>query len=153
MNPVELVLHKGPIFSNVMFVEKIGSVGRWFVLLVWGGESLVSTRLAMSSSWISVMQAAVDDLLLMTQILFVVGRSSIDYIFFSLYLVLFWIYFPFCSELYMQSVLISWALNLAIYQNRPISTKKVLMPFYVISLPLTYIKLCYLLVVQVTNGY
>lgn len=82
MNPVELVLHKGPIFSNVMFVEKIGSVGRWFVLLVWGGKSLVSTRLAMSSSWISVMQAAVDDLLLMTQILFVVGRSSIDHIFF-----------------------------------------------------------------------
>lgn len=42
----------------------------------------LSTRLAMSSSWISVMQAAVDDLLLMTQILFVVGRSSIDHIFF-----------------------------------------------------------------------
>lgn len=70
MNPAELTLHKDLSF------------GRWFVLLVWGGESLVSTRLAMSSSWISVMQAAVDDLLLMTQIMFVVGRSSIEHIFF-----------------------------------------------------------------------
>lgn len=36
----------------------------------------------MSSSWISVMQAAVDDLLLMTQILFAFGRSSIEHFFF-----------------------------------------------------------------------
>lgn len=67
---------------------------------------LVSTRLEMSSSWISVMQATVDDLLLMTQMLFVVGKSSIDHNFFFSYLVLFWTCFLFCSELYMKLIFI-----------------------------------------------
>lgn len=102
MNPVELVLCKGPIFSNVMFVEKIDGVGRWLVLVVWGGESLVSTRLAMSSSWISVKQAAVYDLLPMTQILFAVGRSSIS-IFLFLHI---WLSFGFTS-LFVQSCTLS----------------------------------------------
>jgi len=56
MNPVLLDLHKGSIFSNVMFVEKIDSVLGDALFCLCGVENrLVSTRLEMSSSWISVM--------------------------------------------------------------------------------------------------
>lgn len=64
----------------MMLVEKIDSVlGDVLSRLCVMECKLISTGFEMSSSWISVMQATVDDLLLMTQMLFGFSRSSLDH--------------------------------------------------------------------------
>lgn len=65
-----------------MFVEKTDSVLGDVLSCPCGVESrLVSTGLEMSSSWISVMQASLGDLMPMSQ-MFVGCRSLIDCLFF-----------------------------------------------------------------------
>lgn len=90
-----------------MFVEKTDSMLGDVLSCLCGVENrLVSTGLEMSSSWIFVMQASVDDLLPMSQMLFPSGASSIDCHHFFSYLILFWTCFFLCSEMYIKLIFI-----------------------------------------------
>lgn len=116
-----------------MFVEKTDSVLGDVLSCPCGVESrLVSTGLEMSSSWISVMQASLGDLMPMSQ-MFVGCRSLIDCLFFFFffpYLFLFWTCLFLCSELHIKSILILGAFSL-------FTVSILLSPFYVIYLLLT----------------
>lgn len=142
MNPAVFVLHKGPTFSNVMFVEKTDSVLGDGLSCLFGVENrLVSTRLEMSSSWISVMQATVDDsdVVCCWQLF----HWSLSFFFFFPYLVVFWTCFLFLFRVIHEIDLKFLGFFLSIYQNLPFGI--VLILFYVISLTLTYVKLWSLL--------
>lgn len=128
-----------------MFGEKIDSgLGDGSSCLLGVENRLVSTRLEMSSSWISVMQATMNVFLLVTHMLFALSGSSIDQPFFFFFFFRIWFsppffFFHFCSKLNIKLVLISWAFWLSVYQNFPFGIT--LIPSYTTSLLLTYVKL------------
>lgn len=105
---------------------------------------LVSTRLEMSSSWISVMQATVDGLLLMTQIcLLLVGLPSIIIFFFFFFISSSLLdLFPFLFRVVHEADLFLGFLSNYL-QNLPFGT--VVIGFYIFSLLLIYIKMIYMI--------
>lgn len=124
-----------------MFVEKIDSMlGDVLSCLCGVVNRLVSKGLEMSSSWIFVMQALVDDLLPVSQMLFPSGTSSNDYrCFFFLFSFLLDLFLSLFRDVHKINLLFS-GLSLCLPKLSFWNT------FYVICWMLTYVKLCSLLV-------
>lgn len=127
-----------------MFVEKTDSMLGDVLSCLCGVENrLVSTGLEMSSSWIFVMQASVDDLLPMSQMLFPSGASSIDcHHFFFIFNSLLDLFLSLFRD--VHKVNLHFLSFFSVYKNFPFGI--LLIPFYVICLMLTYVKLWSLLV-------